>query len=427
MRKAISQQRRLDCTSIDHVDLNLECRAEIIPILRALQHIYTHPELSDRVLGLVARDVNQNSRPDRGREGFDYWQILVLAAVRLGCDYDFDELQDLAEQHRTLRDMLGVGNWDQRTSFNWRRIQDNIGLVRSQTIAEINQALVAEGHRLVPEAAEHVRGDSFVAETNIHWPTESSLIRDGLRKIIPLCLALAVALGRSGWRQHAHLLTKINHLARDIDRIASKKGPNYAERLTTKYRELLNRSGDFTQRALALLAAADEQGAGDPAKREELRTWLRLTEQVRDTARRRVLLGEDVPNAEKLFSLFERHTQLYKRGKAGEPVQFGRLVLVIEDAVGFIVDYEVLPRDGTDKTALVPAMRRTGEPDRTGEDRDAPLSAEAGRETGGGPSGGGDGGIPGVAAAALGDRIGDRRVAGGEWPEALPRPHGAGF
>jgi transposase, IS5 family len=122
---------------------------------------------------------------------------------------------------------------------------------------------------------------------------------------------------------------------------------------------LLNRSGDFTQRAQALLAAADEQGAGDPGKREELRTWLRLTEQVRDTARRRVLLGEDVPNAEKVFSLFETHTQLYKRGKAGEPVQFGRLVLVIEDAVGFLVDYEVLPRDGMDKTALLPAMRRT--------------------------------------------------------------------
>jgi transposase, IS5 family len=154
MRKAFSQQRRFDCSAIHELPLNLECRAEIIPILRALQHIYSSPQLRDRVLGLVARDVNQDSRPDRGREGFDYWQILVLAAVRLGCNYDYDQLQDLAEQHRMLRHMLGVGDWDDRTSFNWRRIQENISLVRAETIREINQALVAEGHRLVPEAAE---------------------------------------------------------------------------------------------------------------------------------------------------------------------------------------------------------------------------------------------------------------------------------
>ena len=90
-----------------------------------------------------------------------------------------------------------------------------------------------------------------------------------------------------------------------------------------------------------------------------MRTFLQLTEQVRDTARRRVLLGETVPNAEKLFSLFETHTQLYKRGKAGEPVQFGRLVLVLEDAAGFIVQHHVMPRDATDKSVIVEQMRVT--------------------------------------------------------------------
>jgi hypothetical protein len=72
-----------------------------------------------------------------------------------------------------------------------------------------------------------------------------------------------------------------------------------------------------------------------------------------------VLLGETVPNAEKLFSLFETHTQLYKRGKAGEPVQFGRLVLVLEDAAGFIVQHHVMPRDATDKSVIVEQMRVT--------------------------------------------------------------------
>jgi transposase, IS5 family len=348
----------LDCRGIEDVQLNLECRHESIPILKALQHVYSRPEVRDHLLHLIARDVNQHSRPDCGREGFAYWQVLVLAAVRLGCNYDYDQLQDLAEQHRALRQMMGIGDWDEDTSFNWRRIHDNVCLLLPATIDALSQALVAEGHRVEPEAAKQVRGDSFVAETNIHWPTESSLIRDGLRKILPLGLTLAAALGQRGWRQHAHLLTKVNRLVRDIDRIAAKKGPHYEQRLKPKYRALLKLSGKLTQRAWQLAAAAESHG-GDGATLEELRTFLQLTEQVRDTARRRVLLGETVPNAEKLFSLFETHTQLYKRGKAGEPVQFGRLVLVLEDAAGFIVQHQVMPRDATDKSVVVEQMRVT--------------------------------------------------------------------
>ena len=85
MRKAFSQQRRLDCRGIADVQLNLECRHESIPILKALQHVYSRYEVRDHVLQLIARDVNQDSRSDCGREGFDYWQVLVLAAARLGC------------------------------------------------------------------------------------------------------------------------------------------------------------------------------------------------------------------------------------------------------------------------------------------------------------------------------------------------------
>jgi hypothetical protein len=361
MRKSFSSQQRFDCRGVLGVQLNLECRDEIIPILAALQHIYSQPEMRDAILDLVAEDVNQDSRDDVGREGMDYWQILVLAAVRLGCNLDYDKLQDLAEQHRNLRQMMGIGDWDEDTSFNWRRIQDNVCLLQAATIDAIGQALVAEGHRVEPEAAKKVRGDSFVAETNIHWPTESSLIRDGLRKILAFGLTLAAAIGQRGWRQHAHWLTKANRLARDIDRIAAKKGPNYEQRLKPKYRELLEFSGKLTQRTRKLVAAAESHGGGDAATIEELRTFLQLTEQVRDTARRRVLLGETVPNAEKLFSLFETHTQLYKRGKAGEPVQFGRQVLVFEDAAGFIVQHLVMPRDATDKSVVVEQMRITQE------------------------------------------------------------------
>src|SRR6266536_2963733 len=124
MRLASHEQPRLDCPAVDRVELNLNCRDEIVPILRALQHIYANEQLRRELLNLVGKDVNRSSSRKRGREGLDYWSITVLAAVRLGCNLDYDKLQDLAEQHRNLRLMMGIGDWQERVDVDWRRIRD---------------------------------------------------------------------------------------------------------------------------------------------------------------------------------------------------------------------------------------------------------------------------------------------------------------
>src|SRR5208337_2626993 len=176
MRIAFDPQRRFDCPPVLEVRLNTSCRDEIIPILKGLQHIYSQPELRDELLDAVAQDVNGTSSADLGRPGMTYWSILVLGAVRLGCNFDYDRLQNLAEEHRSLRQVMGIGGWCDDQTFDWRCLRDNICLLSPDTIERVNHLIVAEGHRLVPEAAETVRGDSFVPATNIHYPTDSSLI-----------------------------------------------------------------------------------------------------------------------------------------------------------------------------------------------------------------------------------------------------------
>jgi len=358
MRKAFDQQKRLDCQPVLDVRLNLNCRDEIVPILKALQHIYSQPKLQDDILRAIARDVNHTSSRKRGRKGMDYWQILVLAAVRLGCNLDYDKLQDLAEQHHALRQIMGIGDWDEQTTFDWRRIQDNITHIRPETIERINHLIVAEGHKLVPEAARAVRADSFVAETNIHYPTESTLIRDGLRKILQLCVGLAALVGAGGWRQHKHLYNKAKALARQIDRIAARKGSGYQQRLKRPYRELLGLADTIVSRAEKLRKQAQKRANTEIlALGAELEVFLERTVHVCGTARRRVLQGENVPNRDKLFSIFEPHTQLYKRGKAAEPVQFGRQVLIYEDGAGFVTHAYMLPREADDRDVVVRQTR----------------------------------------------------------------------
>lgn len=364
MRLACPEQPRLDCPAVAAVPLNLNCRDEIIPILRALQHIYEQPQVRRELLELIGQDVNPDSSPDRGRQGLSYWTILVLAAVRLGCNFDYDKLQDLAEQHRTLRFIMGIGDWDEATDFDWRRIRDNLCLLRPATLKKINHLVVATGHELAPAAITAVRGDTFVVETNIHYPTESTLIQDGLGKVLTLAAALAKAHALPGWRQHEHLLQNVKDIVRHISRRSRAKSQG-ADRLKPGYRRLLSVAEELLQRAKELLLrlrfraqgeGIDWLGEGLAGPCEQLRHYVQLTAKVCGTAKRRVLLGETVANEEKLFSIFEPHTELIKRGKQPDPIQYGHKVLVIEDAVGFICHYAVLANGVLDQDALVPEM-----------------------------------------------------------------------
>jgi hypothetical protein len=371
MRLACPEER-LDCLPISEVKLNLECRDEIVPILRALQHVYADAELRRELLGLVGKDVNGDTSRKHGRRGMNYWEIVVLATARLGCNLDYDKLQDLAENHRSLRRIMGIGDWqDDEVDFDWRRIEDNLIKLRPATLQKINALIVKAGHGLEPQAIESVRGDTFVVETNIHYPTESSVIGDGLRKIVQLAAELAVAKDLAGWRQAKHLLKKVRGLVRAIGRASRAKGQG-AERLQPGYQKLLALAEDLLKRARQLLrslrfqpdAAAftlDQVKNGTApltTPEAELLGFIVLTEKVCDNACRRVLQGETLANEEKIHSIFEPHTELIKRGKQPNPIEFGHKVLVIEDAAGFVVDYRVVENGVLDQDLVVPVMKK---------------------------------------------------------------------
>jgi hypothetical protein len=361
----------LDCLPIGEVSLNLDCRDEIIPILRALQHLYADAPLRRQLLALVGKDVNGETNRRLGRRGMNYWEIAVLAATRLGCNLDYDKLQDLAENHRRLRQIMGIGDWQDDVDFDWRRIEDNLIKLRPETLKKISDLIVQAGHVLEPEAIQSVRGDTFVVETNIHYPTESALIGDGLRKIVPLASELATAAQLGGWRQGKYLLKKVRGLVRKIGQLSRAKAAG-ATRLQPDYRKLLAVARHLLQRARALLQALGF--APDPTEftlekvksgaasiqtaNAKLLHYVILTEKVCDNARRRVLHGETVANDEKIHSIFEPHTELIKRGKQPNPIQFGHNVLVVEDAAGFVVDYQVVANGVLDQDLVVPVMKR---------------------------------------------------------------------
>jgi IS5 family transposase len=189
------------------------------------------------------------------------------------------------------------------------------------------------------------------------------LIWDGLRKLIPLCAELGALLGESGWRQAKHLKKSAKQYAREVSRISASKSPKVKATLDQAYAKLLGHAGNLVERARML-----EQKAEKAATRKgnsvqlavlcsQLSYWVTLTAKVCDTAYRRTQLQESVANEDKLFSLFEPHTQLYRRGKAGEPNQFGRMALIFEDHAGFISHYHLMDRTATDQDVVCEQTR----------------------------------------------------------------------
>jgi hypothetical protein len=133
--------------------------------------------------------------------------------------------------------------------------------------------------------------------------------------------------------------------------------------LNSAYANLLNHARTVLDRAFALEQGLLQGEEGTAAGSQialllsELAHWRLLTVRVCDTAYRRTQLGESVPNNDKLFSIFETHTQLYRRGKAGEPNQYGRLVLAFEDGEGFISHYHLMDREANDESVVAEQMR----------------------------------------------------------------------
>lgn len=360
MRVTFKPQMQLGSHAVGEVRLDLECRHELVPILRALQHLEGKRKVRDRILKSIRKDLTGTKRCNLGRDGMSCWEALVLAAVRLGCDLNYDALHDLANNHQALRGIMGLGPFDEKR-FPRSTLHDNLRCIRQETMDEISHLVVQEGHQVLRTGPKKVRGDGFVVETNIHYPTEANLMLDGLRKMVELAAEWSGRTGIGGWRQHNHLVKKGKKLCREIGKAARSRKDN-TERLHRLFGELIAHVRGIAARCLRTVEEVEAiggeakvlEGTQREGVREQVRHFVGLTQKVCDVAERRVIKGEKVPAAEKLFSLFEPHTQLINRGKSPHPIEFGRHVVTAQDQVGFIVGYRILEARELEQDIAVP-------------------------------------------------------------------------
>lgn len=392
MRTVHTTQMSLGQLDIASIKLNLKSRDDIPVILLGLQQIYITPELRDAVFkiliqvvpkrsgkGLTEVQQRQQASSERGRPGMEQWKILVLGVLRLGLNTDHDRIHELANHHGTIRQMLGHSEWYDETQYSLQAIKDNLSLFTPEILEQINQEVIKAGHILVkkspkggptdknsdPETtaekspSEILRGrcDSFVVETNVHFPTDINLLYDAVRKSIEGSAQLADRYSLLGWRQSRHNIKQFKAQYRRIQKLKHSTSQDERQKqkredeLELEYITYLQMGAQWLEKTEQTLQQALACGAM-VLETLQLEQYQRDGHLLMDQIHRRVIFGEKIPHSEKIFSIFEPHTEWISKGKAGVPVELGLRVCIMEDQHQFILHHQVMEQQTDDKVAV---------------------------------------------------------------------------
>ena len=363
MRKVIELQMDFWKIDIANIEFDLQSRDEIPKLLMGLQYIYRTAPIREKVFKVLKQIVPKKSH-ENGRPGMDLWKILVLGALRLNCNWDYDKVQEMANNHHKLREMLGHRKTDFDSNYALQTIRDNIALLTPPILDEINQVVVKAGHSIITTKKDQIlKGscDSFVVETDVHYPTDINLLFDAARKMISLIAIICSEIGITAWRQSHHNITKAKRSLRVIQKLKRSTSTDKAKKqkrdklIVLEHQQYIDVCQGFVLKTKETIRILRELGLLSTTQDLRLSTveqYIRHAERQIDQTRRRVVSDEKIPHEEKVFSIFEPHTEWISKGKAGVSQELGLKVCVIKDQYGFLLHYRVMQQQTDDKVAV---------------------------------------------------------------------------
>jgi len=290
----------------------------------------------------------------RGRHSTPVEVILRMLIVKHLYNWSFEETEHFVNDSFSLRQFCRIYLEtvpDDTVLIRWAH------LISDQSLKRLHEHLVREATRRKIIRGRKLRIDTTVVETNIHYPTDSTLLQDGLR-----------VLARTVKKAKALVPSIPGSLVRDFTRSAKRqvlrivkfsKGSSDEAKTTVKrtYQRLCETARRAVTAAKRLQKALRKNTSPTVQKlTSRLQSVVGLVDQVIDQTRRRVVHGEEVPAEEKLVSIFEPTTSIHRRGKGARPTEFGHLVKLQETDGGIITHVDILFSPTKDETLLGPSL-----------------------------------------------------------------------
>lgn len=338
-------------------DLELQFQGvHLDPSLRAIsEFLDQHLPLIEQVRKDLERGLN-NART--GRNGIAPSQVLRSLVLMRYKNWDYRELRERINDGFTLRSFT---EFDSQPVPKHDAFNRAFNRLTPETLRDINQYVIQAAVQLGLEDGKSLRVDTTVVESNIHYPTDATLLWDSVRTITRLIEDLHQKLpdGVQGFtnrtrsaRRRMQALQRMTAAQR-----SQQQQPTYRE-LIRITEQVVNNARQVVEKAKAAAGADLIASVGIDSLRKEITGYCQLADRVIDQCRRRVLQGETVPAEEKIYSIFESHTHMIKRGKALKPVEFGHKVFLAESAQGLITDYQVLDGNPADSTHVPSSLDR---------------------------------------------------------------------
>jgi transposase, IS5 family len=296
---------------------------------------------------------------ETGRPGLTPQQILRSLVLMRIKNLNYRELRERIADGYTLR---------QFTDFYCQPVPGHDAFHRGftrltpETLKAINDIVVQAAVELGLEDGQKLRVDTTVVQTDIHHPTDNTLLWDVVRVVTRLVGRLAAALERRRIKGFRDRTRSARRRMQEIQRMTSRQRQ---DQQTATYRELIGIAEEVVESARMVLRQTRKARSKDMTTdmvitetRKEIEHFCDLGDRVIDQSGRRVLNGEQVPTTEKLYSIFEPHTDLIKRGKVKTPIEFGHKVFLAESARGLITQYEVLDGNPVDQEHVVISLER---------------------------------------------------------------------
>jgi transposase, IS5 family len=305
--------------------------------------------------------------PTRGRTQTPAEVVLRLLILKHVRNWSYDTLEREVRANLVYRAFTRIGDEKVPDAKTLARLGQAIG---PEVIQELHERLVELARERGVVQGRKMRVDTTVVETNIHYPTDSSLLGDGARVLTRTMKKVEKATGGLKKRIRDRMRS-VNKKVMAIALAGRLKGPEGEERRVQRYRELVSLTRKIVQQAEGVLEEMRDlpsrrQGRLKPL-REILEAMGERVQQVIRQTKARVLQGiTQHPN--KILSVFEPHTEIIRKGKASKPNEFGNLVKVQEAENQIITHYEVFAERPEDSRLLIPAVeqhqRQFGRPPR---------------------------------------------------------------
>ena len=342
MRQVSDEQRYLDFTSETSLKVVEQYRRKYAWISEVL-------ESNDLILWIVHEDLEKLSTSQEGREAKYTTENLFRALLVHQIEgTSLRETVIRISESSTLQAFIRLGG---RPVMDFTFLNRCFKAISEQTWKIVNEQLAAYATKKQRMDPSEVRVDSTVIESNIHYPTDSSLLWDSWRVLARLLRAVRnEAPELCPYRFHDKKVKKDFVF---VSRYIKSKAKRRQREVNRRFRRLLEnvwRVHGIGDGLIKELAGTENLALKE--LREELKHYLALVNQVCDVAERVQFKGQSVPASERIFSIFEEHTELIKRGKARKPVEFGHAVWIAQTREKLISDYEVMERKQPDSELL---------------------------------------------------------------------------